>query len=128
MLSQQRNKKLPGQASIAGAQTTPPTPINDPLTEQGKKAILEFVVMYGDAINDASAMRIGPSGWFKSYLKSKEFNELSDDLKDQAFTIYENLKCLFDSLDDLLKDYQLSIYEPEDLRQLRIANKNWIMH
>lgn len=52
-----------------------------------------------DTIHNAAHRTFGINGWFKAYLQSPEFGNLSSERKVEAFESYENLKFVLIELD-----------------------------
>jgi len=79
------------------------------LTEEEKKENLyDIVSRYGDRIHDAIHCVFGMTGWFKGFLNSKEFDQLTPERKVEAFDTYERIKWLLEHFE------WLEIPDPEE--------------
>jgi hypothetical protein len=82
-------------------------------TEEAKQAIFDTVQDCGEELNQAFVRTFGVEAWFREYLKSAKFAELSEESKEEALNAFLGLHRFLDHIDEIHSQHHLGAYRRE---------------
>lgn len=71
--------------------------------DEARDCIVSTLEEYAKDCQIAYTRTFGFSGWFKAFIKSKDFAELSDENKGEAFKCYTDMLYLVEELSEQVK-------------------------